>query len=77
MELSCGFEVEVDGEITKMFHPPGYAPDRPISTPIFIAAGGPKGLKVAAEVGDGLLCAGVVPPSPYATSTSTRITPSP
>jgi 5,10-methylenetetrahydromethanopterin reductase len=59
--LLRGFEVTIDGKICKMFHPPAFAPKRPIATPIFVAAGGPRGLKVASEVGDGLICAGVIP----------------
>ncbi len=59
--LLRGFEVEVDGHVTRMFQPPGFGPERPITTPIWVAANGAKGLAVADEVGDGLLCAAVVP----------------
>jgi 5,10-methylenetetrahydromethanopterin reductase len=38
----------------RMMHPPGHAPARPIDVPILIAAQGPKGLNVAAELADGL-----------------------
>ncbi len=59
--LLRGFEVEVDGQITKMFHPPGLAPPRPIRTKILVAANGPKGLAVADRVGDGVMCAAALP----------------
>jgi 5,10-methylenetetrahydromethanopterin reductase len=52
--LLRGEEVEWDGAVIKMIHPPGFAPDRPIEVPILIGAEGPKGLEVASELGDGL-----------------------
>lgn len=59
--LLAGEAVLVDGSLAKMMHPEGLAPKRPITTPIVIAANGPKGLAVAKELGDGLMCAGMVP----------------
>lgn len=59
--LLQGEEVEVDGEVAKLMHPAGLVASRPIRTPLVIAASGPKGLAVAKELGDGLMCAGVVP----------------
>src|SRR5579862_4214619 len=54
--LLRGDEVEVDGSLTKMLHPPGYAAARPLAVPLVIAANGPKGLRVARELGDGVMC---------------------
>ena len=59
--LLRGEEVEVDGRVCRLMHPEGVVAPRPIETPLWIAAGGPKGLGIAREVGDGLVCAGVVP----------------
>lgn len=59
--LLRGEEVEVEGEVVKLMQPDGLLAPQPIETPIVIAANGPKGLAVAKELGDGLMCAGVVP----------------
>jgi 5,10-methylenetetrahydromethanopterin reductase len=56
--LLGGEEVEIDGAITRMIHPPGYAPERPIDVPLLIAANGPKGVQVARECADGLIFGG-------------------
>ena len=45
-----------------MMHPSGYGAKRPISVPILIGADGPKGLAVAAELGDGVFSAAVPQP---------------
>jgi 5,10-methylenetetrahydromethanopterin reductase len=55
--LLDGDEVEIDGAITQMMHPPGYAPERPMSVPLVMAANGPKGIEVAHEC-DGLIYGG-------------------
>jgi 5,10-methylenetetrahydromethanopterin reductase len=55
--LLAGEEVEIDGSVHQMIHPPGYAPPRPISVPITIAANGPKGIALAREC-DGLIYGG-------------------
>src|SRR5438093_3757647 len=60
--LLRGEQVEVDGRLVQMIHPDGYGPARPIATPILVAANGPRGLKVARELGDGVMC--VVTPQP-------------
>jgi 5,10-methylenetetrahydromethanopterin reductase len=57
--LLRGEEVEWDGAVLRMLHPPGFAPPRPIEVEVLIAASGPKGLAAAAEVGDGVFLAGV------------------
>ncbi|MBI3786010.1 MAG: LLM class flavin-dependent oxidoreductase [Deltaproteobacteria bacterium] len=54
--LLRGEAVEVDGAFARLLHPPGFAPPFPIRTPILVAANGPKGLAVARELGDGVVC---------------------
>ena len=60
--LLRGDAVEIDGRLVRMIHPDGYAPARPIDTPIYVAANGPRGLAAARELGDGVMC--VVTPQP-------------
>ena len=55
--LLAGETAEWDGARIRMMHPSGYGATRPISVPILIAADGPKGLAVAAELGDGVFSA--------------------
>jgi 5,10-methylenetetrahydromethanopterin reductase len=45
-----------------MLHPPGFGAKRPVRVPILIGADGPKGLAVAAELGDGVFSAAVPQP---------------
>jgi 5,10-methylenetetrahydromethanopterin reductase len=61
--LLRGEKVEVDGAVVQMLHAPGYAPARPVETPIVVAANGPKGLAVARELGDGVMTVGGGDPS--------------
>jgi 5,10-methylenetetrahydromethanopterin reductase len=56
--LLAGEDVLIDGGVTRMLHPPGFAPARPIRTPFLVAANGPKGVEVARELGDGLIYGG-------------------
>ena len=56
--LLRGEAVEVDGAMVQMLHAAAFAPARPIATPIVVAANGPKGLAVAAELGDGVMTIG-------------------
>jgi 5,10-methylenetetrahydromethanopterin reductase len=56
--LLAGETVEVDGAMTRMIHPAGFIPDRPIRTPILVGANGPKGLEIGRELGDGIMCVG-------------------
>jgi 5,10-methylenetetrahydromethanopterin reductase len=56
--LLRGEQVEVDGALVQMLHPADFAPERPIETPIIVAANGPKGLAVASELGDGVMTIG-------------------
>src|SRR4051812_3408992 len=55
--LLRGEEATWDGAVIKMIHPPGFVADRPVEVPFLIAADGPKGLRVAAELGDGVFSA--------------------
>jgi 5,10-methylenetetrahydromethanopterin reductase len=59
--LLRGEETMVDGRPCKLIHPDGFLARRPIATPLVLAANGPKGVEVAGRVGDGVMCAGVVP----------------
>jgi 5,10-methylenetetrahydromethanopterin reductase len=61
--LLRGEEVEVDGALVRMLHADGFAPPRPIATPIVVAANGPKGMEVARELGDGVMTVGGGEPS--------------
>lgn len=57
--LLRGDDVTWEGATVRMAHPPGFAPQRPISdVPILIGADGPKGVAVATAVGDGIFSAG-------------------
>jgi 5,10-methylenetetrahydromethanopterin reductase len=60
--LLAGETAEWDGARIRMMHPAGYGAARPIAVPILIGADGPKGLAVAAELGDGVFSA-MVPQS--------------
>jgi 5,10-methylenetetrahydromethanopterin reductase len=59
--LLRGEEVRVDGAPIRLLHPEGFAPKRPIQTPILVAANGPRGLAVASALGDGVLAMGDPP----------------
>ncbi|MEU4673227.1 LLM class flavin-dependent oxidoreductase [Amycolatopsis sp. NPDC023774] len=52
--LLRGETVEWEGARMRMLHPDGHAPARPVDVPILVGALGPKGNKVASELGDGL-----------------------
>lgn len=56
--LLAGETVEIEGRPVRMMHPDGYAPARPIRTPILVAASGPRGQAVARELGDGVMTLG-------------------
>lgn len=60
--LLRGEEVEVDGGIVRLLHDPTCGAPRPVKVPVLIGADGPKGLAVAAELGDGVFSAGVPQP---------------
>lgn len=52
--LLSGGTAEWEGAVVRMLQLPGFGARRPIDVPILIAADGPKGLSVAAELGDGV-----------------------
>jgi len=56
--LLRGDAVEVEGAMARMLHPRGFAPRFPIRVPIVVAANGPKGIAVARQLGDGIMCVG-------------------
>jgi 5,10-methylenetetrahydromethanopterin reductase len=56
--LLRGEIVEIDGQPVKMMHPEGFAPARPIETPILVAASGPRGQAIARELGLGVMTLG-------------------
>jgi 5,10-methylenetetrahydromethanopterin reductase len=60
--LLAGEHAQWDGATINMLHLPGFGADRPIEVPILIAGEGPKGLAVAAELGDGVFCAAIPQP---------------
>jgi 5,10-methylenetetrahydromethanopterin reductase len=55
--LLAGEDAVWDGAIVRMLHPAGMAAPRPVEVPVLIGADGPKGLEVAATVGDGVISA--------------------
>jgi 5,10-methylenetetrahydromethanopterin reductase len=60
--LLAGDVVDIDGAPVQMIHGTGFAPPRPIRTPILIAAMGPKGTAIAREIGDGVVFAAAPQP---------------
>jgi 5,10-methylenetetrahydromethanopterin reductase len=60
--LLAGETSEWDGAKIRMLQPSGFGAQRPIKVPILIGADGPKGLAVAAELGDGVFSAAVPQP---------------
>ena len=60
--LLAGETAEWEGAKICMLHLPGFGAGRPIDVPILIGAEGPKGLAVAAELGDGVFSAAVPQP---------------
>jgi 5,10-methylenetetrahydromethanopterin reductase len=60
--LLAGETTEWEGAKIRMLQLPGFGAERPIDVPILIGADGPKGLAVAAELGDGVFSAAVPQP---------------
>jgi len=60
--LLAGETGEWEGAKVRMLHLPGFGAQRPINVPILIGADGPKGLAVAAELGDGVFSAALPQP---------------
>jgi 5,10-methylenetetrahydromethanopterin reductase len=62
--LLAGDVVEIEGAPCQMLHLQGWAPDRPLRTPLWVAPSGPKGMAVAEDVdADGVLLS-QPPPQP-------------
>ncbi len=49
--LLAGQTVQIDGRSCRMVHSAGFAPDRPIDVPVWVAPSGPKGFEVAKRLG--------------------------
>ena len=64
--LLAGETAEWEGTKISMLHLPGFGALRPIEVPILIGAEGPKGLAVAAELGNGVFSAAVPQPDAVA-----------
>ena len=60
--LLAGETAEWEGAKVRMLQLPGFGAERPIDVPILIGADGPKGLAVAAELGDGVFSAALPQP---------------
>ena len=60
--LLRGEQTEVEGAVLQMLHPADYVAARPIEVPLIVAANGPTGLRVARELGDGVMS--VMEPQP-------------
>src|ERR1700752_914685 len=60
--LLAGETAEWEGAKIRMLHLPGFGAKPPVQIPILIGADGPKGLAVAAELGDGVFSAAVPQP---------------
>jgi 5,10-methylenetetrahydromethanopterin reductase len=60
--LLAGETTQWDGATIRMMQLPGFGAQRPVQVPILIGADGPKGLAVAAELGDGVFSAAVPQP---------------
>ena len=60
--LLAGETAEWEGSAIRMMQLPGFGAARPIDVPILIGADGPRGLAVAAELGDGVFSAAVPQP---------------
>jgi 5,10-methylenetetrahydromethanopterin reductase len=56
--LLRGEAVDIDGGLAQLLASPDLLPDRPIRTPLLLAAQGPKGRAVAKEIADGLVALG-------------------
>ena len=63
--LLRGEDVEVDGELTRMLHWTGQAPDRPIDVPWIMGVNGPRGLRAAADAGCGVFTSRPRPDAAY------------
>jgi 5,10-methylenetetrahydromethanopterin reductase len=60
--LLRGDDAEWEDRTLRMLQPDGFGAPRPVDVPILIGADGPKGLAVAAELGDGVFSAAIPQP---------------
>ena len=60
--LLRGEHAEWNGVTLRMLHLPGFGASRPVEVPILVAADGPKGMAVAAELGDGVFSVAIPQP---------------
>jgi 5,10-methylenetetrahydromethanopterin reductase len=65
--LLQGDETEWDGAVIKMLQWSGFGQPRPIDVPFVVAVGGPKGMAVADELGDGIFSPQPTPGSAWST----------
>lgn len=59
--LLAGETVTWEGARITMLHPEGFGAPRPITVPMVIGTGGPKGEAVAREIGDGVIASSPTP----------------
>ena len=59
--LLAGETVMWEGARIAMLHPDGFGATRPITVPMLIGTGGPKGEAVAREIGDGVIASSPTP----------------
>jgi 5,10-methylenetetrahydromethanopterin reductase len=62
--LLAGEEVEWEGRLVRMIHPPGYGAPRPVQVPLLLGADGPRGTAAAKELADGAFAAALPNPDP-------------
>lgn len=61
--LLHGDDAVWEGRVLRMLQPDGFGTPRPLEVPILVGADGPKGMAVAAELGDGVFSAMIPSPS--------------
>jgi 5,10-methylenetetrahydromethanopterin reductase len=59
-----GEAVEWDGALIEMMHPAGFGAARPLSVPIILGTGGPKGMSAAEDLADGVFATSPVRQGP-------------
>lgn len=59
--LLRGESFEWEGGIIQMMHPDGFGPARPVTVPMILGIGGPKGAAAALDLADGMFVSGMPP----------------